>query len=80
MAIPYPTFISHIHEEHELAGKPKETRESCFLHAVRAFVSSHEENIRVGDDGFADIESHLRAADTVVLLLTRRKLKRLYPL
>lgn len=69
-------FVSHISEEKGLAKSLKGILESLFLRAVRAFVSSHEEDIRLGDRWFDRIETSLQNADTVLLLLTPKSVKR----
>ena len=66
----YSIFLSHIHEESDLALAFKEKIEKAFIGAVEVFVSAHEEDIRIGDEWFNEIESGLESAQTVILLLT----------
>ncbi|MBI5650192.1 MAG: toll/interleukin-1 receptor domain-containing protein [Chloroflexi bacterium] len=68
--MPYRIFLSHVHEERELAFQIKEVIEHSFLRAVSVFVSSHQDNVRTGDDWFKEIETQLKRSDTVLLLLT----------
>jgi len=69
-------FLSHIHEEQELAHALKNAIESAFLDAVRVFVSSHEQDVRVGDEWFKEIEASLRESEAVILLLSPQSVKR----
>ena len=72
----YPIFLSHIHEDQLLAGVFKDLVERAFVRAVRVFVSTHEDDLRAGDDWFEEIRKRLIAAETVVLLLTPLSLSR----
>ncbi|HEX8672409.1 MAG TPA: toll/interleukin-1 receptor domain-containing protein [Longimicrobium sp.] len=68
--LPYQIFVSHIHEERDLAIAIKNTIEDCFLGSVRVFVSSDTGDLRSGDDWFERIAGTLREAQMVVLILS----------
>ena len=72
----YSIFLSHIHEERKLAETIKESIEEVFMEAVHVFVSSNEDDIRVGTEWFNEIEDQLSSAETIVLLLTPSSIKR----
>jgi len=72
----YSIFVSHIHEEEELAKSFKESIEEAFMEAVHVFVSADEDDIRVGSEWFSEIEDQLSSAETVVLLLTPTSIER----
>lgn len=72
----YNIFLSHIHEEQELAHALKNAIESAFLDAVRVFVSSHQQDVRVGDDWFREIEASLHESEAVILLLSPQSVRR----
>lgn len=67
-------FISHVHEDAELAVRLKDLIEDAFAGAVEVFVSS--ESIAPGDDWRRRIREHLQQADDFLILLTPRSFNR----
>lgn len=67
-------FISHIHEDYQLAASLKDLIEEAFAGAVEVFVSS--ESIAPGDDGRERIRDNLQRADDFLILLTPRSYTR----
>ena len=61
-------FISHIHEEAELAILIKNWIEDTFLGQVNVFVSADDRDIKLGDEWFQKI-SHALESSSLTLLL-----------
>lgn len=61
-------FISHITEEGEIARHLKELVERKFLRSVEVFVSSHEQNIRLGDEWLAAIKSSVGNCGLMIVI------------
>ena len=66
----YSIFLSHIHEDQDIALAIKELLEKAFLRSIKVFVSSHEEDIQLGDDWFNELKTSLNDSSSVFLLLT----------
>ncbi|MBI4798605.1 MAG: toll/interleukin-1 receptor domain-containing protein [Desulfarculus sp.] len=69
-------FISHVHEDGELANKIADQIRSDFLNAVDVFVGSDGNSIRGGDRWMETIESNLRNAKIVIILITSKSVGR----
>jgi len=61
-------FISHITEEGEIARHLKELVERKFLRSVEVFVSSHEQNIRLGDEWLAAIKNSITNCGLAIII------------
>ncbi len=61
-------FISHIHEEERLAISLKEWIETTFTEQCRAFVSSHPEDIALGQKWLDEIDQALSEANLLLIL------------
>lgn len=61
-------FISHITEEREIAISLKKTIEKEFLRTVEVFVSSHEDDIKLGDSWLSNIKSSLEKTQLLIVL------------
>ncbi len=69
-------FISHVHEEAELANSMKASLSHMLLGGVDFFVSSDRESIRGGDDWLVKIKDALSNACIVVVLVSPRSINR----
>ena len=69
-------FVSHIHEDAQIADCIKRYLTETFLGAFDVFVSSDGASIRAGDNWSAAIESSLKRADIVIVLLTQAAVDR----
>jgi TIR domain len=69
-------FISHIHEEKEIANAFKELIEQSFLGMIDVFVSSNEESIGMGQRWLDSITSALKEASVEILLCSPESVKR----
>lgn len=61
-------FISHIHEEAELAKLIKNWIEDTFLGQVSVFVSADDRDIKLGDEWFQKISTALESSSLTLLL------------
>ena len=59
-------FISHIHEENELALSLKKLLEKCFAKSVKVFMS----DIELGSDWLARIRGSINNADLILSLFS----------
>jgi TIR domain len=69
-------FISHIHEEAELALLLKNWIEDTFLGQIEVFVSADDRDIVIGDEWFNRISQALDTAKVVLLLCSPESIKR----
>lgn len=69
-------FISHVHEDVDVATKLKSCIEDSFLGAVDVFVSSDGSSIRGGDRWMQKIEDGLRKSGLVLVLVTHHSAAR----
>jgi hypothetical protein len=69
-------FISHITDEAPVADALKVYLRKCFGNDFPVFVSSDYESIATGEEWFRAIESGLRKAQVVVVLLSRNAVDR----
>ncbi len=63
-------FISHIHEDREIATCLKKFIDEIFLGMFNIFVSSDGASIRSGDNWSSSIEKALRQAELVIAVIT----------
>lgn len=71
MEMPKPViFISHIHEDAQIAHCLKQFLDESFLGFFKIFVSSDGASIRAGDNWSSSIENALTEADLVLALIT----------
>jgi uncharacterized protein YegL len=63
-------FISHVHEDAQIAHCLKQFLDEAFLGSFNIFVSSDGASIRVGDNWSSSIEQALTEADIVFALVT----------
>jgi hypothetical protein len=61
-------FISHIHEEEQLAHALKAFIEDSFLRTIDVFASSQDDSIRLGDDWNERIKQSLLNCDLLIVL------------
>jgi TIR domain len=69
-------FISHIHEEKEIANEFKNLIEESFLGMIEVFVSSNEESIGMGQRWLDNITSVLKDSSVEILLCSPESVKR----
>lgn len=69
-------FISHIHEDADVAGALKALIEDAFIGSIDVFVSSDPTVILPGDDWRQKIRDNLRLVTDFIILLTPRSLER----
>lgn len=69
-------FISHIHEEADLALLLKSWIEDTFLGQIEVFVSADDRDIVIGDEWFNKISQSLDTAKVVLLLCSPVSIKR----
>jgi hypothetical protein len=69
-------FISHIHEEAELANALKARLSHMLLGGVNFFASSDRESIRGGDDWLIKIKDAISNACIVIVLVSPRSINR----
>jgi len=73
MAAPKPAiFISHIHEDAQIARCLKSFLDEAFLGFFNIFVSSDGASIRAGDNWSSSIEQALTETDLVLAVMTER--------
>ena len=61
-------FVSHIHENKELASIIKGLINTIFENALNIFVSSDSESIDLGDEWLANINEGLKQCDIMLLI------------
>jgi len=69
-------FISHIHENSELARLIKEFINKIFVDSFMIFVSSDEESIGLGDDWLQKIDNNLERCEVILLLCSPQSISR----
>jgi TIR domain len=69
-------FISHVHEDSDLAVGIKELMEDAFAGVFDAFVSSDRRSLSAGDNWLQKITENIKRADDFIILLTPRSLGR----
>ena len=69
-------FISHVTDEAPIADALKVYLQRCFGHGFPVFVSSDYESIATGEEWFRAIETGLREAQVVIILLSRNSVDR----
>jgi hypothetical protein len=69
-------FISHVHEDSNLAKQIADQIRQAFLNAVEVFVASDGSSIKGGDKWMQKIEDGLRLAQIVLVLVTRNSVGR----
>ena len=69
-------FLSHIHEEKELAISLKKLIEGSFIGAVNIFVSSDSSSNGVGEKWLDNITNSLKSCVIAILLCSRESIKR----
>lgn len=69
-------FISHIHEEREIANEFKKLIEDSFLGMIDVFVSSNEQNIEMGQRWLDNITGALKQASVEILLCSPKSVER----
>jgi|GEM_PF-3104918 len=69
-------FISHIHEDAQIANLLKEYINNAFLGFFNIFVSSDGASIRAGDNWSANLEKALQEAEFVMVLISSRSIER----
>lgn len=69
-------FISHIHEEKEIANAFKELIEKSFLGMIEVFISSNDSNIGMGQRWLDNITGALKNASVEILLCSPKSVER----
>lgn len=69
-------FISHIHEDADIAIGLKEYLDKVFLSFFDIFVASDGSSIRAGDNWSASLEAALKKAEMVLVLVSEPSLER----
>lgn len=69
-------FLSHIHEEAELAGLVKDLIETAFLSLTEVFVSSDPGSIPYGQKWLDEITTNLKACSVELILCSPESIKR----
>jgi len=72
----FKIFLSHIHEDKDLAGSLKHELERLYLGAIEIFVSSDDADIRGGDKWLEVIVERLKAAELILVLATTESISR----
>ncbi len=77
MKYPKPTiFVSHIHENKEMALVIKQLIERIFENALNIFVSSDSESIDLGDDWLMNINEGLKECSIMLLICSPESINR----
>lgn len=69
-------FISHIHENKELALIIKELIDTIFENAMDVFVSSDSESVELGDEWLMKLNDGLKKCDIMLLICSPESINR----
>lgn len=61
-------FISHIHENQDIAGRIKDLIQTALSGALAVFVSSDDRSISLGDEWLQQIDNNLQDCDLMLLI------------
>jgi len=74
----YEIFISHVHENEEIAKKLKEFLKEIFGDKIEVFISGDPETIQAGQDFFTTITDGIKKCNCMIILCSPLALTRYY--